>query len=207
MIAYKFLAPGAVAPFTGLRWPVPDGGAPGSWVDAASPRLDLAIHACVPRDLAYWLEAELWRVELSEPVAEGQRQVIASRGRLLDRVAAWNVDSAAEFAREAALMARDRVVLALRGAGLDAYAEELGRAAELGELVAVSKAVAAPVAGRSAELAAYLAEAAETALAGDFAVSAYISARAAVPSSGGDEREFAAERARQGQWLTERLAL
>ncbi len=206
MIAYKFLAQGAVAPFTGFRWPLP-GGAPGTWVEAAGRRPDLGIHACLPRDLAYWLEAELWRVELSEPVADGQRQVIASRARLLDRVSAWNAETAAEFALEAALMARDRVAAALRRAGLDAAADELARPAELGGLLAASKAAAAPGVGRSAELAAYLAEAAETALAGDFAVSAYISARAAVPSSGGDEREFAAERARQGQWLNERLAL
>jgi len=204
MIAYKFLAPGAVAPFTGFRWPVPDDG-PGPWVECASERADLGIHACRARDLAYWLDTELWRAELAEPVGEGQRQVVASRGRLLERVEAWGPEAAARFAQEAALMARDRVAAALRRAGFDEDAEALTRCADLRGLLAASRAVTSP--GLPSSLVAYLVEAAETALAGDFPVSAYISARAAVPSSGGDEREFAAERARQARWLAARLGL
>ena len=61
--------------------------------------------------------------------------------------------------------------------------------------------------GLPSSLAPYLVEAAETALAGDVPVSAYISARAAVASSGGREDEFAAERANQARWLAARLKL
>jgi len=205
MIGYKFLASGAVAPFTGFRWPVPDGG-PGPWVEAASGRAELGIHACRTCDLAYWLDAELWRAELADPVGEGQRQVMASRGRLLERVAAWGPQTAAQFAQGAALLARDRVAATLRRAGFEADARELARCADLRGLLAASRAVP-PSSGLSSSLTAYLTEAAETALAGDFAVSAYISARAAVPSSGGDEGAFAAERANQSRWLAERLGL
>jgi hypothetical protein len=204
MIAYKFLAPGAVAPFTGFPWPVAEGG-PGPWVEAADERADLGIHACRPCDLPYWLDAELWRAELAAPVGEGQRQVVAKRGRLLERVQAWGPEAAAQFAQEAALMARDRVAAALRRAAFDEEAEGLARCSDLRGLLAAAKAVTSP--GVPSSLAAYLAEAAETALAGDVPVSAYISARAAVPCSGGDEREFAAERARQARWLAERLGL
>ncbi len=202
MIAYKFLAAGSVSPFTGFRWPA-RGDGPGPWVESGSQRPDLGVHACLAPDLAYWLDAELWRVELEEPVAEGQRQVVAHRGRLLSRIEQWDAAAALRFAERAALMARDRVAAALRREGLEADAADLGRARGLGALLAASTSVTAP----ASALAAYLAESAETALAGDHAVSAYISARAAVPSAGGDEREFAAERARQGLRLAEQLGL
>ena len=85
MIAYKFLAPGAVAPFTGFRWPAGGAAGPGPWVAAPRERPELRIHACKPCDLAYWLEAELWRAELADPVDEARRQVRASRGRIRHR--------------------------------------------------------------------------------------------------------------------------
>lgn len=206
MIGFKFLAPGAVAPFSGFRWPVPGQGLPGRWVEAVSSRPELGIHACRSCDLAYWLDAELWRAELSDPVVESQRQLVASKGRLLERVSAWDGDMPARFAEQTALMARDHVLAALGQDGSQEDASELSRCADLRGLLAASNAMTQSP-GRAASLAAYLVEAAETALAGDFAMSAYISARAAVPSSGGDEREFAAERARQAGWLVGELEL
>jgi len=206
VIAYKFLGSGAIAPFTGFRWPVPASGEAGPWVEARSSFPQRGIHACREVDLAYWLDAELWRAELTDPVIEDRRQVVSSRGRLLSRVAGWGPEMSARFAEQAALMARDRVAAALDRAGLAPLARVLEGCADLLDLGAAARTTLqspAPV----ASLAEYLAEAAESALAGDHAVSAYISARVAVPSAGGDETEFAAERERQARWLAEQLGL
>ena len=112
----------------------------------------------------------------------------------------------ARFAEQAALMARDRVAAALERAGLAPLARELAGCVDLPGLAAASRA-ALQSPERTTSLAEYLAEAAETALAGDFAVSAYISARVAVPCAGDDEDRFAAERSRQARWLAGALGL
>ena len=49
MMAFKFLARGAVAPFTGFAWPTD-----GAWVEAPARSQDAWIHACRPRDEATW---------------------------------------------------------------------------------------------------------------------------------------------------------
>ena len=95
MLAYKFLASGAVAPFTGRSWPLPGPGAPGDWIVARQG--DLArcgVHACRVEDLPLWPDEALWLIELSEPLLRTQRQLISGHGRLLQRVEAWNADTA-----------------------------------------------------------------------------------------------------------------
>src|SRR5438094_1153681 len=79
MIAWKFFAPGAVAPFTGVRWP-----ATGWMESAAGP--DNGVHACAVEHLPYWFDEELWEVELDSPVTHGARQLVARRGRLLVQI-------------------------------------------------------------------------------------------------------------------------
>jgi hypothetical protein len=61
------------------------------------------------RDLPLWLGlGELWEVELDGEVADMERKVVASRGRLLRRVEAWNADSDAAFRDACAAEARRR---------------------------------------------------------------------------------------------------
>ena len=104
MIAYKFLASGAVAPFTGYRW------RPGEWVDAdAADPCRLGVHACRTRDLPIWLDDELWELELDGDVIELDRKLVAPRGRLIRRVDAWTPDVALAFARFCAQRTRRRV--------------------------------------------------------------------------------------------------
>jgi hypothetical protein len=55
------------------------------------------IHACRVRNLPYWLDDELWTVELSGYFREGEQALVASRGRLAERVEAWNAEAAREF--------------------------------------------------------------------------------------------------------------
>ena len=68
MRAYKFLRPGAVGPFSGHRWPVPAGGDPGAWVEAAGgPALCRGVHGCRVADLPWWVQEELWEAEFDAP--------------------------------------------------------------------------------------------------------------------------------------------
>jgi hypothetical protein len=104
MIAYKFLAAGALAPFTGFRWPA------GEWVDGGGvdPCLE-GIHACRTRDLPIWLGTELWEIELDGDVVEQERKLVARRGRLTRRVDEWNADAAVEFGHFCVRRTRERV--------------------------------------------------------------------------------------------------
>jgi hypothetical protein len=104
VIAYKFLAAGAVGPFTGFEWPV------GEWIeaDAADP-CRRGVHACRTRDLPVWLDDELWEVELEGAVIEQERKLVAPRGRLTRRIEGWTPDTALAFGRFCARRARLRV--------------------------------------------------------------------------------------------------
>jgi hypothetical protein len=104
VIAYKFLDDGAVAPFTGFRWPV------GEWVEAAAadPCRE-GIHGCRIADLPIWLGRELWEIELRGEVLEQERKLVASRGRLVRRIDAWDEDAALAFGRFCARRTRERV--------------------------------------------------------------------------------------------------
>lgn len=206
MIAYKFLSPGAVAPFTARRWPLPESAGAGAWVEAPDDRSHHGVHACRVADLAFWVDAELWRVELAGPVLEGQRQIIGKRGRLVERVTRWDEAMARSFAEACAWRARDRAVASLRKASLAEPSEQLAACSTLAELQSVSQRLA-PRGGLVAALAGYLAETADFLLAGDSACSAYISARSAVVAEGGDEDAFGAERELQGKLLAELLGL
>jgi hypothetical protein len=96
VIAYKFLRAGGIGRFSGFQW------LPEAEVEAEGP-LELCangVHACLPSQLAYWLDDELWTIELGE-VAEEESVLVARQARLLDRVGGWP-DAAGAFARAAA---------------------------------------------------------------------------------------------------------
>jgi hypothetical protein len=86
VIAFKWLARGAVAPFTGVRWPVD-----GSWVRAPEGGPEgCGVHACRIAQLAWWIGEELWRVELDGSIVVRETQIEAPRARLLGQVTAWD---------------------------------------------------------------------------------------------------------------------
>jgi hypothetical protein len=150
MEAVKFLRPGRVGPFSGVTWP-----APGVWLESpAPPELCRAgVHAILPDVLATWLAEELWRVELDGATTPTRGVVVALRGRLLNRVEAWNDESAREYARTCTARVRERA---------------MGRAAEYAADAAAAAETAA--AGESAALVAYMAaHAAEAMTPGSFA--------------------------------------
>src|SRR5437763_16980036 len=89
MLAWKFLATGAIAPFTGIRWPAPEGSRGARWVEGrASP--GQGVHACEIEHLPYWFDEELWEVELDGPVSRSARQLVGRRGRLVARIDDWS---------------------------------------------------------------------------------------------------------------------
>ena len=74
---------------TGFGWPLPNG-RPGAWVDARIDPCRSGIHACRPSDLPLWVGRTLYEVELDGEIVEQPTKVVASRGRLLRRVEAWD---------------------------------------------------------------------------------------------------------------------
>jgi hypothetical protein len=216
--AHKFFRPGAVAPFSRVAWPRPRAGAPGDWVEASAP-LSLCrhgVHACRTRDLPFWIAEELWRVELDGDVLEGRDTVVASRGRLLERVEAWDAVRARAFAEDCASRARDEAVSELRVSALDGAADALARAEGLTELVAAGRAAwrAAEEAGadRARAVAFAAMTTAEHAAAGPetpayVSWAAFAGYGAAVAAGLRTPRGESAERARQAAWLATELAL
>jgi hypothetical protein len=89
VIAYKFLRPEGMSVFTGFQWPLPDGG-PGAWVEAPADPCRSGVHACRPRDLPLWVGRVLYEAELDGEIVEQPMKVVASRGRLVRRVDAWD---------------------------------------------------------------------------------------------------------------------
>lgn len=110
MIAYKFLAAGGRGPFSGFAWPLPSNGEPGAWVDAEGDLVPCSsgVHACTVETLPTWVHDELWRVELDVEVVHFGSVLVARRGRLVERVPGWTLDSGQEFANACAQRIRDR---------------------------------------------------------------------------------------------------
>jgi hypothetical protein len=102
VIAYKFLRDDGTGVFTRFAWPLPDGGGPGEWVQAPILTCHSGIHACRVSDLPLWLGRELYEIELADPIVEERTKVVASRGRLVRRIGAWNDDTRAAYARDCA---------------------------------------------------------------------------------------------------------
>lgn len=105
MIAYKFLDAEGRGRFTRTSWPTPRGDQPGAWVDTVGPVVPCVrgVHAMRVQHLPFWLDQQLWQVELDGALVETDSLLVAERGRLARRVDAWN-DAAwkalCEFCRE-----------------------------------------------------------------------------------------------------------
>jgi hypothetical protein len=112
--AYKFLRPDGSAVFTGFRWPLPAGG-PGEWVRARLEPCRSGIHACGPRHLPLWIGRSLYEIELDGEIVDDAMKLVASEGRLLRRIDAWDTEAYDDYTR----MCADRAHELARGAGLD----------------------------------------------------------------------------------------
>jgi hypothetical protein len=110
--AYKFLDRHNRAVFSGFRWPVPDSAdSLGAWVETGPVEpCRQGIHGCRPADLGFWLNEELWEIELDGDVVEAETKVIARRGRLRRPIAEWAGDVARELVEVTAFRTRDIAV-------------------------------------------------------------------------------------------------
>jgi hypothetical protein len=205
MIAYKCLCTGGIGPFSRYAWPLPRDGRPGAWVvgPGGAAMCRGGMHACRPPDLPWWLQDELWEVELDGDVRAGRHKVVAPRARLVRRVDAWDAACAQRFAEACALRARDHAADALERAGARGLAAELRASTTLRAIRAAARSGDVPAAARIAVTMAV--DAAGGALAGGPVVTGYIAAHAAARATG--PAGMAAERARQGEWLREALSL
>ena len=144
MLAYKFLRPGAVSPFSGFAWPV------GEWVEAGEASLCVSgVHACRVRDLPYWLGAELWEVELDGQLREESRKLVAPRGRLVRRHERWDATARAGFAEACARRVRERAEASTgdRADELAGFADDAAANAARGEVALIGF-----IAARAAEI-------------------------------------------------------
>jgi hypothetical protein len=119
MIAYKFLRDGRVGPFSAVGWPPP-----GEWLEATAAARRACVdrvHACRVEDLPDWMDSELWRVELEGDVMVDCGKLVADRGRLIERLEAWDAPLMVAFAEACALRARD-AALAVLPAGSPGHA-------------------------------------------------------------------------------------
>ena len=166
MIAYKFLRQNGTSVFTGFRWQ-PPGDGPGEWVDAPIEPCRSGIHACRQSDLPLWVGRTLYEIELGGDIVEHRSKLVASRGRLIRRVGAWD-----ELRDAYTRMCADR-----------AHELALGQSPPLETWNAVV----------------------EPSVREGPALLGFVAARIAEQISGPEA--YHAERARQTEWLAERLEL
>jgi hypothetical protein len=110
MRAWKFLKRGAIGPVSGFRWPLPSTSGPSAWVETEeAPAICVrGVHACRAEELGYWVNRELWELELDGDVIEGPECVIAPRGRLVRRIEAWSDGGDMTFVRACTDRLRER---------------------------------------------------------------------------------------------------
>ena len=118
MSTYKFLRADGTGVFTRFPWPLPDR-APGAWVETEPDPCRTGIHACRLGDLPYWAGRNLYEIELDGEILEEKTKLVASRGRLLRRIDAWDDDLRAAYTRHCA----DRAHELARENGLQRWEE------------------------------------------------------------------------------------
>jgi hypothetical protein len=116
--AYKFLRTDGTGVFTRFEWPLPDH-APGAWVQTEPDPCHSGIHACRLADLPYWAGRVLYEIELDGEILEHKTKLVASRGRLLRRIEAWDDGFRADYTRHCA----DRAHELSRKSGLERWEE------------------------------------------------------------------------------------
>jgi hypothetical protein len=201
VIAYKFLAAGRRGRFSNFTWPEP-----GEWVRASGP-LDACrsgIHACAVDQLPFWLDEELWAVELGGETIRRGNQLVAESGQLTEQITAWSPATAHEYAEACARRGASHAIAALREAGHAGAAERIEGATAIEDL----RSTAAEIAELypDTRIAVMMArDGARRALTHAAPPAAYIAAHTAA-RVGGPEG-YASERRWQADWLAERLGL
>ena len=201
MIALKFLRAGRVGRFSGFRWPQA-----GLWVrpPADGSACRHGVHACRVEDLPWWLDEELWEIELEGDVIIGRHKLLAPAGRLVSRVDAWTPGLANDYGVACGWRARDHAVRALDRAARPAAAAALLACTTLDEVLTTARRLLEDSPAQRISLT-MAGDGAFRAISGAPPTSAYIAAHAARHVDGGSG--YATERAWQSNWLSTHLAL
>jgi hypothetical protein len=211
VIAYKFLDGEGRGVFSGFRW---TDRPPGDWIETGRVvACREGVHGCRSADLAWWVNEELWELELDGDVVEAGRKVVARRGRLQRRLDEWSDGAATEFTHATIFRARDAAV-AVAGSGSDEMAA-LAACDRIGEIrPAALTALAALDDGTPAHLSVgFVVDAASFAdqhICHAPFISACAAGHAAAARTGrrDDWRAgLVAERAWQSAWIAQRLGL
>lgn len=214
-MAYKFLNSAGCSLLTGQHWPLPEGTEPGSWIDAGAVRpCHQGVHACRPEDLPYWIDIDLWRIELEGQVTESDHKIVARRGRIVSRVETWSSVSP-RFSEMAVWRTRDLAIKTLMAENETNLALQVQSVATVDEVLELRDAAdelgdESPL-GRSIG---YAVDCAELAIEDGPASTAFVSAAAAgfaAMEASGDEASYHAafsdERQYQAAWLSRGLQL
>jgi hypothetical protein len=181
---------------------------PGAWVEAPPESLPAkGVHACLVEQLPYWLDDELWEIELDGVIQRTPMQLTASRARLLQRVAQWTPGLVQEFGEACAFRARDSAADLLKQNGRRSDADQLTAFPSVSELARAARAMSAQSkTDFFANVAGYVADAATFARICDAGTASYVAADLARACSGSTQAAVR-ERTWQGRWIAERLQL
>ena len=138
---YGFLGEGAVAFLSGFGWPRPVGHEPGAWVRAVVDAPREVVRGFPVEHLPWWLDDELWEVELDGSLVAQARAVAGDRARLLRRIDAWTPETARELVAACERRVRD--------AQLETYADDVLLYADDAGRPAAAAAVAAYIAAHA----------------------------------------------------------
>ena len=212
MLAYTFLAAGALEPLTAFPWPAPTDAEPGPWVESSAVPSE-ALRGYPASDLPYWLDEELWSTELAGTLVARGHVLLAERARLVRRVDVWTAPVAWEFVTACARRVAGEAAAALRQEGHVGSATQLERAADLIELEAAALAVACQpsaagtLSGHVSDICFYARDASAAAHAAGIAAKMAAYALAGDAEDARASERLATERAWQSAWLVERLGL
>ena len=148
---FKFLRAGRIGPFSDVEWPVPTG-VDGGWVEATTPLEPCVsgVHVCRVAHLPYWLNDELWEVEIAGAVVEDEAKLVAQKARLSRPMRAWPEPAATRLAEACAWRVRDLAVRELESED-DETAARLAAAVDLAHVAAIAAAAGEGAASWAAE--------------------------------------------------------
>ena len=211
--AWKFLDEHSKGVFSGFVWPHSNvDGDPGPWVEARQVKAcEQGVHGCGVDQLAWWMSAQLWEIELDGPVDVKGHKMVARRGRLKRLVVDWP-DLGLDLAEWAVWRVRDHAVEVLSSsddaeAGAElAAAENFDRLGSAAARIDLDPTSAAGIA--VAQVADSVDDISNPIFAcWDAARASGHRASAADRSIESYKRAFATERVAQSRWIADRLQL
>jgi len=209
---YKFLTEDNRGEYSGYDYTpyLPKGSEPGEWLPEISienlKECADGYHACKPVQLLYWINAQLYEVELSGKIIDSDSKSYAQRMRFVRKVETWNEKTAQQFNIWCAeqVIPSEMIEVARRYTNGEATDAELAAAWVAALAAALAAALdAALAAARGAELAAARG-AARGAVRGAARAAAWASALAAAR---GADAALVAVRGAQAAKLIEMLGL